>query len=206
MCPGQHHAGAAEGRNLLANPRVSLLVVDPDNTARFIQVGGDAELVNKGALEHLDALTPSYTRHRRYYGYVYLPGRAASARDAGHLPDPLPADHPGHDPRLSRTQPGDQQQAAQRADRPGDRHGRERIGPGARRAPTGQPVGATDEEGNERWPATSCRRATAALVDIPALRGGDRAFYDGGGPGRAVEGAVHGTWSTRSGARRHRAG
>lgn len=60
-----------KGRNLLANPRVSLLVVDPDNTARFIQVRGDAELVTDGALEHLDALTRTYTRHPRYYGFVY---------------------------------------------------------------------------------------------------------------------------------------
>jgi PPOX class probable F420-dependent enzyme len=60
-----------KGRNLLANPKVSLLVVDPDNTARYIQVRGDAELVTDGALEHLDALTRSYTRHPAYYGYVY---------------------------------------------------------------------------------------------------------------------------------------
>jgi PPOX class probable F420-dependent enzyme len=60
-----------KGRNLLASPKVSLLVVDPDNTARFIQIRGDAELVTDGALEHLDALTRKYTRHPRYYGYVY---------------------------------------------------------------------------------------------------------------------------------------
>ncbi len=60
-----------KGRNLLANPRVSLLVVDPDNTGRFVQVRGDAELVADGALEHLDALTRKYTRHPRYYGFVY---------------------------------------------------------------------------------------------------------------------------------------
>jgi PPOX class probable F420-dependent enzyme len=60
-----------KGRNLLANPKVSLLVVDPDNTARFIQIRGDAELVTDGALEHLDALTRQYTRHPRYYGCIY---------------------------------------------------------------------------------------------------------------------------------------
>ncbi|RPI21698.1 MAG: PPOX class F420-dependent oxidoreductase [Actinobacteria bacterium] len=60
-----------KGRNLLANPRVSLLVVDPANTARFIQVRGDAELITEGAIEHLDALTRKYTRHPRYYGFVY---------------------------------------------------------------------------------------------------------------------------------------
>lgn len=60
-----------KGQNLEANPRCSLLVVDPANTGRFIQVRGDAELVTTGALEHLDALTRAYTRHPRYYGFVY---------------------------------------------------------------------------------------------------------------------------------------
>ena len=60
-----------KGRNLLVNPKVSLLVVDPDDTARFIQVRGNAELVMDGALEHLDALTRTYTRHPRYYGCIY---------------------------------------------------------------------------------------------------------------------------------------
>jgi PPOX class probable F420-dependent enzyme len=60
-----------KGRNLVANPRCSLLVVDPANTGRFVQIRGDAELVTGGALEHLDALTRAYTRHRAYYGHVY---------------------------------------------------------------------------------------------------------------------------------------
>jgi PPOX class probable F420-dependent enzyme len=60
-----------KGRNLLANRKVSLLVVDPDNTARFIQIRGDAELVTDGALAHLDALTCKYTRHPNYYGCIY---------------------------------------------------------------------------------------------------------------------------------------
>ncbi len=34
-----------KGRNLLDNQKVSLLVVDPGNTSRFIQIRGDAELV-----------------------------------------------------------------------------------------------------------------------------------------------------------------
>jgi PPOX class probable F420-dependent enzyme len=59
------------GRNLVANPKVSLLVVDPDDTARFIQIRGDAELVFEGAEEQLDALTRKYTRHPRFYGFVY---------------------------------------------------------------------------------------------------------------------------------------
>ena len=60
-----------KGRNLLANRKVSLLVVDPHNTGRFIQIRGDAELVFDGAVDHLDALTGRYTRHPCYYGHIY---------------------------------------------------------------------------------------------------------------------------------------
>jgi PPOX class probable F420-dependent enzyme len=60
-----------KGRNLQGNPKVSLLVVDPDNTGRFIQVRGDVELVTQGAVEHLDELTRTYTRHPAYYGHIY---------------------------------------------------------------------------------------------------------------------------------------
>ena len=59
------------GRDMAADARVSLLVVDPEDTGRFIQIRGDVELVTEGAVEHLDALTRKYTRHPRFYGYVY---------------------------------------------------------------------------------------------------------------------------------------
>ena len=51
--------------------------MDPDNTSRFIQVRGDAELRTEGALEHLDALTRRYTRHPSFYGHVYPIEQAA---------------------------------------------------------------------------------------------------------------------------------
>jgi PPOX class probable F420-dependent enzyme len=60
-----------KGRNLLANPRLSLLVVDPKDTCRFIQLRGDAELLTDGAIDHLDALTRKYTHHPCFYGHVY---------------------------------------------------------------------------------------------------------------------------------------
>jgi PPOX class probable F420-dependent enzyme len=88
-----------KGRNLVANPKVSLLVVDPDNTARYIQIRGDAELVTDGALDHLDKLTRKYTRHPAYYGHIYpvaqrrretpsrcRPGRLAPAHAAARPP------------------------------------------------------------------------------------------------------------------------
>jgi PPOX class probable F420-dependent enzyme len=60
-----------KGKNMLLDRRVSLLVVDPEDTSRFIQVRGDAELCIEGALEHLDTLTQRYTRHPCYYGCIY---------------------------------------------------------------------------------------------------------------------------------------
>jgi PPOX class probable F420-dependent enzyme len=60
-----------KGRDLQANPKVSLLIVEPDNTARFIQIRGDVELVTDDALDHLDTLTRTYTRHPAYYGHIH---------------------------------------------------------------------------------------------------------------------------------------
>jgi PPOX class probable F420-dependent enzyme len=60
-----------KGRNMVANPKVSLLVVDPDNTSRYLQIRGDAELTSNGALDHLDAITRKYTSYPAFYGYVY---------------------------------------------------------------------------------------------------------------------------------------
>jgi PPOX class probable F420-dependent enzyme len=60
-----------KGRNLVANSKASLLVVDPVDTSRYIQIRGDVELTTTGALEHLDALTRKYIHHPRFYGYVY---------------------------------------------------------------------------------------------------------------------------------------
>ena len=60
-----------KGMNMMANPKVSLLIVDPENTGRFLQIRGEAELVEEGALDHLDSITRKYTSHPQYYGYVF---------------------------------------------------------------------------------------------------------------------------------------
>ena len=60
-----------KGRNLSANPKATLLVVDPENSARYIEIRGEVELVQIGAVQHLDVLTRQYTRHPGYYGYVF---------------------------------------------------------------------------------------------------------------------------------------
>ena len=70
-----------KGRNLFANRKVSLLVVDPENSSRYLQIRGDAELLTDGALAHLDALTRAYTPHPTFYGCVYpLSQRARETR------------------------------------------------------------------------------------------------------------------------------
>ena len=60
-----------KGRNMQADPRVTLLVVDPQDTSRYLEIRGEVELLTDGALEHLDAITRAYTRHPAYYGYVF---------------------------------------------------------------------------------------------------------------------------------------
>jgi len=66
------------GRDLAADGRMSLLVVDPEDTSRFVQIRGQAELLRTGAIEHLDALTRKYTAHPRFYGFVYPAERQGS--------------------------------------------------------------------------------------------------------------------------------
>jgi PPOX class probable F420-dependent enzyme len=66
-----------KGRNVQANPRVSLLMIDPDDTGRWIEVRGIVDISEEGALEHLDELTRQYTRHEHYYGGIYPVERQA---------------------------------------------------------------------------------------------------------------------------------
>jgi PPOX class probable F420-dependent enzyme len=60
-----------KSRNIAANPKVSLLVVDPANTGRFIQIRGCADLVEDGAIDQLDRVTRRYTDHPCFYGHVH---------------------------------------------------------------------------------------------------------------------------------------
>jgi PPOX class probable F420-dependent enzyme len=60
-----------KSRNLAANPKASVLVVDPEDTSRYIQLRGEVELIFAGAIEHLDSLARRYTGHPCFYGHVY---------------------------------------------------------------------------------------------------------------------------------------
>ncbi len=60
-----------KGKNMQANPKVSLLVLDTHDVGRWIEVRGEAEVTEEGALTHLDALTRHYTDKHHYYGEIF---------------------------------------------------------------------------------------------------------------------------------------
>ena len=60
-----------KGRNLSANPKAILLVVDPEDTSRYIEIRGKVEMVQAGALQHRDELARQYSKHPCYYGHVF---------------------------------------------------------------------------------------------------------------------------------------
>ena len=66
--------GRAKERYLSADPRVSLLVVDPDNPYRWLSVSGTAELTENGADSQIDKLAKKYLGRDRY------PGRSPQER------------------------------------------------------------------------------------------------------------------------------
>lgn len=60
-----------KGRNLLADPRATLLIIDPVDSSRWIEVRADVDLSTQDAEQALDALTRTYTGHTHYYGEIY---------------------------------------------------------------------------------------------------------------------------------------
>lgn len=52
-------------RNLEADPRVSLVVVDPDDPYRWIAITGTVTLAEEGANEQIDRLSKKYTGRER---------------------------------------------------------------------------------------------------------------------------------------------
>ena len=61
----------SKGRNMQANPRVSLLVIDPQNSNRWIEVRGlVVEITRAGAEAHADLLAQRYCGKSRFYGGV----------------------------------------------------------------------------------------------------------------------------------------
>lgn len=56
-------------RNLDRDPRVALLVVDPEDPYRWLAVDGRVELTAEGADAHIDALSAKYTGNPVYGGH-----------------------------------------------------------------------------------------------------------------------------------------
>jgi PPOX class probable F420-dependent enzyme len=57
-----------KGRNMRANPKVAVLVIDPKNSSRWIQVRGRVvELAMEGAEAHADMLTRRYCPGKEHF-------------------------------------------------------------------------------------------------------------------------------------------
>jgi PPOX class probable F420-dependent enzyme len=62
--------GYRKERNMRRNPRVSVFAVDNTDKMRWIEVQGDVELIQEGAVEHLNKLSLAYTGKFDFYREV----------------------------------------------------------------------------------------------------------------------------------------
>jgi PPOX class probable F420-dependent enzyme len=62
----QHSARRAKPRHLEQDPRVSLLVVDPNDPFKWVAVSGRAELTEEGADQQIDKLAKKYLGQDEY--------------------------------------------------------------------------------------------------------------------------------------------
>jgi len=63
-----------KSKNMKVNPKVNVLVIDPQNGARFLEVRGEvAEISQEGAIAHADKQTRAYSNDvkQRFYGDIY---------------------------------------------------------------------------------------------------------------------------------------
>ena len=59
--------GRVKDKNLQRNPKIALSIQDPDNPYRYLQIRGRVvEVTEKGADEHIDALSKKYTGRDKY--------------------------------------------------------------------------------------------------------------------------------------------
>jgi PPOX class probable F420-dependent enzyme len=64
-----------KGRNMQLNPKVTILVIDPNDSSRWIEVRGQViEMTRDGAEAHADKLTQRYCPGKQYfYRDIYPP-------------------------------------------------------------------------------------------------------------------------------------
>ncbi len=60
--------GRQKDKNLSARPRATLLVIDPNNAYRYLEVRGTVEMTEEGAVAHINQLARLYTGADSYYG------------------------------------------------------------------------------------------------------------------------------------------
>jgi PPOX class probable F420-dependent enzyme len=63
-----------KGKNMRANPMVNVLLIDPNNGARYLEIRGEvAGYTEDGAIQHVDKQTQAYSNHKQkhYYGDIY---------------------------------------------------------------------------------------------------------------------------------------
>jgi PPOX class probable F420-dependent enzyme len=63
-----------KGKNMCTNPNVNVLMIDPKNGARFLEIRGEiAGYTENGAIPHVDKQTQAYSDHKQkhYYGDIY---------------------------------------------------------------------------------------------------------------------------------------
>lgn len=58
--------GRAKERHLRNDPRLSLTVVDPENTYQWVSITGRAELTTEGADDQIDRLAKKYIGEEKY--------------------------------------------------------------------------------------------------------------------------------------------
>lgn len=58
--------GRVKPRNLARDPRLSLVVVDPEDPYRWLKVSGTGTLVDEGADDQIDRLSLKYTGREKY--------------------------------------------------------------------------------------------------------------------------------------------
>jgi PPOX class probable F420-dependent enzyme len=59
-----------KSENLRNNPRASLVVVDPDNMYRYLEVRGHVDVSHEGGVELINELAQKYRGKSTYYGDV----------------------------------------------------------------------------------------------------------------------------------------
>lgn len=61
-----------KGKNMQHNPKVALLIVDPKDTSRWLEIRGlVSEITTDNAELHADKLTQRYTSKQHFYGDIY---------------------------------------------------------------------------------------------------------------------------------------